>query len=105
MSAICRNRALCVMVSVLNKCTMAQNSVADMVIEVSNVGGATSGIGGVARGSVDVASSIDGDGVVRIGDAAGTSGTNSMGCSSYCGCSVCGGTGDAGLGSTTTGVE
>ena len=97
MSAICRNRALCVVVSVLNKCIMAQNSVANMVIEVSDVEGAASGIGGVVGGSVEIASSIDG--VVRA------SGIDSTGCSSCCGCSTYGGTRDAGLGGVATGAE
>ena len=59
MCAICWNRALCVAVSVLNKYTMAQNSMADMVIEASDVGGAVSGTRGVVGGSIKVASSID----------------------------------------------
>ena len=43
MSAIYRNKALWVVVSVWNKCTMARNSVAEMVMEVSDVEGATGG--------------------------------------------------------------
>ena len=80
MSAICRNKALCIVVSVLNKCTMARNSVVDVVIEASDVGGAAGGTGGVAGGSVEVASGIDG--------AVGAGGTDSMGSSSYCACLV-----------------
>ena len=80
MSAICRNRALCLVVSVLNKCTMARNSMANMVIEASDVGGAAGGTGDVARGSVEVASGIDG--------AAGAGGTDSIGSSSCCACLV-----------------
>lgn len=55
MSLICRNRALCVAVSVLNNYIMARNSVAVMVIGASDVGGAVGGIGDVAGGSVEVA--------------------------------------------------
>ena len=55
MFVIYRNRALCVMVNVLNKCIMARNSVANMVIRASDVGGAVGGIGDVAGGSVEVA--------------------------------------------------
>ena len=55
MSVICRNRALCVAVSVLNKFIMAQNSMPDTVIKSSDVGGAVGGIGDVAGGSVEVA--------------------------------------------------
>ena len=55
MSAIYQTRALCVVVSVLNKCTMARNSVPDTVIKSSDVGGAGGGVEGVARGSVEVA--------------------------------------------------
>ena len=97
MSTICRNRALCVVVSVLNKCIMARNFVADMVIKASDVEGAASGTEGVAGGLVEIASGID--------DAVGAGGIDSTGCSSYCGCSTCGGTGDVGLGGAATGVE
>ena len=62
MSAICRNKALCVVVSVWNKCTMARNSVAKIVMEASDVEGAIGGTRGVARGSVEVASGIGGAG-------------------------------------------
>ena len=55
MFAICRNRALYVAVSVLNNSTMARNSVPNMVIKSSDVGGAVGGTGGVAGGSVEVA--------------------------------------------------
>ena len=40
---ICRNKVVCVVVSVWNVCTMAQNSVAEMVMEASDVEGASSG--------------------------------------------------------------
>ena len=91
MSAICQNRALCVVVSVLNKCTMARNSMADMVIEASDVGGIVGGIGG----SIEVALGIGG---VEAG------GIELMGSSSSCACSAWASTGDAGLGAAT-GVE
>ena len=55
MSAICRNRALCVAVNVLNNCIMAQNSVPDTVINSSDVGGVAGGTGGVAGGLVEAA--------------------------------------------------
>ena len=55
MSLICRNRTLCIAVSVLNNCIMARNFVAVMVIGASDVGGAVGGIGDVAGGSVEVA--------------------------------------------------
>ena len=97
MSAICRNRALCVVASVLNKCIMARNSMANMVIEVSDVEGVASGTGGVVRESIEIASSIDG--------VVGASGIDSAGCSSCCGCSICGGTGNAGLGGVAIGAE
>ena len=61
---------------------MARNSVADMVMEASDVGGATGGIRGVIGGTVEVASSIGG---------AGVSGIDSIGSSSYCAYSTCGG--------------
>ena len=53
---------------------MARNSMEDMVMEASDVGGTTGGIGGVTGGTVEVASSISGVGV---------GGTDSVGCSSY----------------------
>ena len=71
MSTICRNKALCIAVSVSNKFIMARNSVIDMVIGASDVGDAVGGIGDVAGGSIEVASSIDG--------AVGASGTDSEG--------------------------
>ena len=55
MSTICRNRALCVAVSVLNNSTMARNSEPDTVTKSSDVGAAAGGTGGVAGGSVEVA--------------------------------------------------
>ena len=82
---------------------MARNSMADMVMEASDIEGAAGGIGRVARGSVKVASGIGG--VVGTSDAAGAGGTDSIGCSSCCGCSACGGTRSAGLGGAATGVE
>ena len=63
MSLICRNRTLCIAVSVLNNCIMARNFVAVMVIGASDVGGAVGGIGDVAGGSVEVTSGIGGAGV------------------------------------------
>ncbi|WKA10570.1 hypothetical protein VitviT2T_028135 [Vitis vinifera] len=87
---------LCVVVSVLNKCTMVQNSVAEMVMEAFNVEGVAGGIGGVVGGSVEVASSIGG---------AVAGGTDYVGSSSYCVCSACGGTGGAGLGRALRGAE
>ena len=103
MSSIYRNRALCVTVSVLNKCIMARNSMADMVIGASDVGGTTGGIGDVAGRLVEVASGIDG--AAGVGDAAGTGGINFEESSSCYGCSVCGDIGDAGLGVAASGAE
>ena len=97
MSTIYQNRALCVVVSVLNKCTMTRNSMTDMVIEASDVGGAAGGTRGVVGGSIEVASGIDG--------VAGAGDTHYVGCSSRCACSVCAGTGDAGLGGAGTCAE
>ena len=82
MFSIYRNKALCVIVSVWKKCTMARNSMEDMVMEASDVGGTTGGIGGVTGGTVEVASSISGVGV---------GGTDSVGSSFCCACSACGG--------------
>ena len=96
MSTIYQNKALCVVVSVWNKCPMAQNSMAEMVMEASNVEGAASGIGGVVRGSIEVASAISG---------AGAGGTDSVGSSSCYACSACGGNGGAGLGRAPRGAE
>ena len=76
---------------------MARNSVANMVIEASDVGGAAGGTGGVAGRSIEVASGIDG--------VAGAGDTHYVGCSSRCVCSVCAGTGDAGLGGAGTCAE
>ena len=97
MFAICRNKALCVAVSVLNNCIMARNSVANMVIGASDVGGAAGGIGDVTRGSVEVALGIDG--------AARASGTDSVGSLSSYACLSCAGTIDAGIGGATLGAE
>ena len=97
MFAIFRNRALCVAVSVLNKCIMARNSMANMVIGASNVGGAAGGIGDVGGGLIEVVTSID--------DAAGVGGTDFEGSSSCCAYSACAGIGDAGLGGATSSVE
>ena len=96
MSAICRNRTLCVAVSVLNKCIMARNSIADMLIGASDVGGAAGGTGYVAGGSVEVASGIGG---------AGVGGIDSVRSLSYCACSAYGGTGGAGLGEVPKGAK
>ena len=76
MSTICQNRALCIVVSVLNKFIMAWNFVADMVIGASNVGGATGGTEGVVGGSIEVAWGIDG--------AVGADGIDFVGRSSCC---------------------
>ena len=96
MSAICQNKALCIVVSVWNKCTMTRNYVAEMVMEASDVEGATGGTTRVIGGAVEVASGIDG---------VGASGTDSMRSSSCCACSACGGTGGAGLGGAPRGAE
>ena len=74
---------------------MARNSVADMVMEASDIEGAAGGTGGVTRESVEV--------TLGIGGAVGPSGIDSTGSSSYC--SVCGGTRDAGLAGVATGAE
>ena len=52
MAAIFRNKAVCVVVSVWNVCTMARNSVAEMVMKASDVEGAADGIAGVVGGAV-----------------------------------------------------
>ena len=52
MVAICWNKALCVVVSVWNVCTMARNSVAEMVMKASDIEGATGGTAGVVGGAV-----------------------------------------------------
>ena len=75
---------------------MARNSVVEMVIEASNVEGASGGTTRVVGGVVEVASGIGGVGV---------GGTNSMGSSSCYACSACGGTKDAGLGGAPRGAE
>ena len=62
---------------------MARNSVADMVMEASDVGRATGGTGGVAGlGAIGVASGIGGTRAC---------GTNSVGSSSCYAYSACGG--------------
>ena len=43
MTAIYRNKAVCVVVSVWNICTVARNSMAEMVMEASDVEGASGG--------------------------------------------------------------
>ena len=96
MAAIYWNKAVCVVVSVWNVCTMARNSVAEMVMEASDVEGASDETTGVVGGAVKVASSIG---------AAGAGGTNFVGSSSCCACSAYGGTGGAGLGGTSRGAE
>ena len=96
MLAICRNKALCVVVSVWNKCTMTRNSVAKIVMEASDVEGATGGTRGVAGGSVEVDSGIGG---------VGAGGTDSVGRSSCCAYLACGGTGGASLSRAPRGFE
>ena len=103
MSTICKNKTLCVVVSVWNKCTMAQNSVAKMVNEASDVRGAAGGTEGVAGGSVEMPSGIGC--TVGTSDVAGTSGTDFVRSLSYCSYSTCAGTIDVGLGGTAIGVE
>ena len=73
MSAIYPKKALCVVVSVWNKCTMARNSMAEMVMEAFDVEGATYGTTGMVGGVIEVALGISGTGV---------GGTNSVGSSS-----------------------
>ena len=97
MSAICRNRALCIAVNVLNNCIMARNFVAVMVIGASDVGGAVGGTRDVAEGSVEVALGIDG--------AARAGGIDYEGSWSCCACSAYDGIGDAGLGGAASGAE
>ena len=94
MSVICRNNVVCVVVSVWNVCTMARNSVAEMVMEASDVEGAAGGTGGVV--GVEVASGIGGVGV---------GGTDSVGSASCYAYSTCGGTGGVGLGGAPRGAE
>ena len=77
MSAISRNKGLCVVVSVWNKCTMARKSMAEMVMEAFDVEGATYGTTGMVGGVVEVALGIGGT---------GAGGTDSMGSSSCCAC-------------------
>ena len=96
MLAIYRNKALCVVVNVWNKCTMARNSVVEIVMEASNVKGATDGIAGVVGGKVEVTSGIGG---------VGACGIDSVGSSSCCACSAYGGIGGAGLGGAPRGTE
>ena len=52
MAAIFRNKAVCVVVSVWNVCTMARNSMAEMEMEASDVEGASGGTIGVVGGVV-----------------------------------------------------
>ena len=47
MAAIYWNKAVCVVVSVWNVCTMARNSVAEMVMEASDIEGTSDGTAGV----------------------------------------------------------
>ena len=75
---------------------MARNSVAEMVMEASNVEDASGGTTGVVGGAEQVASSV---GAVRAG------GTDSMGSSSCCACLACGGAGGTGLGGALRGAE
>ena len=67
-----------------------------MVMEASDVDGATGGIAGVVGGAVEVSSSIGG---------AGAGGTDSVGSSSCCAYLAYGGTGGAGLGGAPRGAE
>ena len=75
---------------------MAQNSMAEMVMEALDVEGASDEIAGVVGGAVKVASSIG---------AAGAGGTNFVGSSSCYACLAYGGTKDAGLGGAARGAE
>ena len=94
--AICQNKALCVVVSVWNKCTITQKSVPEMMMEAFDVEGAAGGTGRVVEGVVEVASGIGG---------AGAGGTDSVGSSFYCACSAYGGIRGAGLGRAPRGAE
>ena len=96
MSAIFQNKAVCVVVSVWNVCTMARNSMAEMVMEASDVEGASDETTGVVGGAIKVASSIG---------AAGAGGTDSVGSSSCCAFSACGGIGGTSLGGALRGAE
>ena len=50
--AICQNKALCVVVNVWNVCTMVQNSIVEMVMEASDVEGASGGTVRVVKGAI-----------------------------------------------------
>ena len=95
--------------SVYKVATRPQNSKAEMVMEDSNVVGATGGIVGVIR-RAGATSSMD-TGGAKVGDAE-TGGIASIGSSPYfvgtgvdCACSACGGTGGATMGEAPGGVE
>ena len=66
-------------------------------MDASDVEGTVGGTRGVVRGSVEVASSI--------GGVVGADGIDSLGSSSYCSCSACTSTRDAGLGGAASGAE
>ena len=96
--------------SVYKVATRPQNSKAEMVMEDSNVVGATGGIVGVIGEAVEAASSMA-IGGAKVGDAE-TGGIASIGSSPYfvgtgvdCACSACGGTGGATMGEAPGGVE
>ena len=76
---------------------MARNSMADMVIEASDVGGAAGGTRDVVEGLVEVVLGIDG--------AVGASGIESTGSSSCCVCLAYAGTRDDGLSGAASGAE
>ena len=52
MAAIFQNKALCVVVSIWNVCTMPRNSMAEMVMKASDVEGASGGTVGVVEWAV-----------------------------------------------------
>ena len=79
---------------------MAQNSEAKMVIEGSNVVGATGGTTGVVGGAVEVASSMG----TIVGDV-GVGGTVFVGSSSCYAWSAYGGTRGTGMGGALTGAK
>ena len=87
------------MVSVWKVCTIARNSEAEMVIEGSNVVGATDETTGVVGGAVEVALGMG----TIVGDV-GVGGTVSVGSSSCYAWSAYGGTRSAGMGGALTGA-
>ena len=82
-SAIYWKRVECVVVSVWKVCTRAWNSEANMVMDDSDVVGATGGTLGVVGGAAKVASSVSTAGVASVGSSP---------------CSGCGGTSGATMG-------